>query len=231
MRNISIIIPTLNESANILKLITQLQMEKSGYIKEIIVVDGGSKDNTLTIANNLGAKAIVSPLKGRASQMNYGAAISTGDIFYFVHADTLPPIGFSEDILKSIQKGNYIGRFCTRFSSNNLLLKFNAFFTRFDLFVCYGGDQTLFITKELFGSLNGFDESLKIMEDYDIVKRAKKKSSYGIVLKDVLISARKYEKNNWWKVQKANFTIVQMYKKGASQEEMVEKYKKMLVDR
>lgn len=231
MNNISIIIPTFNESDNILKLITQLQMEKSALIKEIIVVDSGSDDNTLAIARNSSVKVIVAPVKGRSAQMNYGASISTGDILYFVHADTLPPFGFSVDILKSIQKGNKIGRFCTRFSSNSFLLKFNAFFTRFDLFVCYGGDQTLFITKELFDSLSGFNETMRIMEDYDIVKRAKQKSKYGIILKDVLISARKYEANNWWQVQKANYTIVKMFKKGASQEEMISKYKKMLIYR
>ena len=203
-------------------------MEKSVLIKEIVVVDGGSSDDTVNIARNFTVSVAVSPLKGRASQMNYGASLAAGDIFYFVHADTLPPIGFSEDIINSIQKGNSIGRFCTRFSSNNLMLKCNAFFTRFDLFVCYGGDQTLFIKRELFETLNGFDDSMRIMEDYDIVMRAKQKDKYGIILKDVLVSARKYETNNWWQVQKANFTIVQMFKKGASQEEMATKYKKML---
>ena len=86
----------------------------------------------------------------------------------------------------------------------------------------------MFIKRELFETLNGFDDSMRIMEDYDIVMRAKQKDKYGIILKDVLVSARKYETNNWWQVQKANFTIVQMFKKGASQEEMATKYKKML---
>ncbi len=228
MNTISVIIPTLNESENILGLITQLQMEKSNLIKEIIVVDGGSSDDTVNFARDTGAKVVLSPVKGRASQMNYGASIATGDIFYFVHADTLPPIRFSEDIIKCIQNGNTIGRFCTRFSSNSLLLKCNAFFTRFDLFVCYGGDQTLFIKRETFETLNGFDDSMQIMEDYDFVTRAKRKGKYGIILKNVLISARKYETNNWWKVQKAHYTIVKMFKKGATQEDLVNRYKKML---
>jgi hypothetical protein len=69
---------------------------------------------------------------------------------------------------------------------------------------------------------------MRIMEDYDIVVRAKQKAQYGIIQKDVLVSARKYETNSWWQVQKANYTIVQMFKKGASQEEMVIRYKQML---
>jgi hypothetical protein len=149
-------------------------------------------------------------------------------IYYILHADTLPPAGFAKEISNLIQKGKTVGRFCTRFQSNSLLLKCNAFFTRYDLFVCYGGDQTLFITRELFSSINGFDNSMRIMEDYDIVVRAKQKAQYGIIQKDVLVSARKYETNSWWQVQKANYTIVQMFKKGASQEEMVIRYKQML---
>jgi hypothetical protein len=66
------------------------------------------------------------------------------------------------------------------------------------------------------------------MEDYEIVSRGKERARYKIMQKDVLISARKYETNTWFRVQRANYTIVQMYKKGASQEEMVLKYRELL---
>ena len=66
------------------------------------------------------------------------------------------------------------------------------------------------------------------MEDYDIVIRAKQKAKYKIINKNALVSARKYVKKSWWKVQKANYCIVQMYKKGASQEAMINKYKELL---
>lgn len=228
MNSISIIIPTYNESETIAELIQHLQAEDSGLIREIIVSDGGSTDDTVTLAANAGAIVIESPVKARSAQMNYGAARATGDILYFVHADTLPPRNFSRDIAEQMAKGKAIGRFCTRFRSNRLLLKCNAFFTRFDLFVCYGGDQTLYISRELFRSLKGYDEKMRIMEEYDLTERARKQSAYGIIHKPVLISARKYETNSWWQVQKANYTVVRMYRKGASQEEMVNTYRKML---
>ena len=66
------------------------------------------------------------------------------------------------------------------------------------------------------------------MEDYDIVQRAKQKGRYKIIQKNAWVSARKYETNTWWQVQKANYLIVQMFKKGATEEAMVDRYKTLL---
>ena len=225
---ISIIIPTYNEEQHIAKLVEYLRLNNNDLTCEIIVVDAGSNDNTLKKATGAGAKAFVSPIKGRASQMNFGASIANGDVFYFVHADSFPPATFISDINESIKNGFEFGRYRTKFDSKKWILKINAFFTRFDFFICYGGDQTLFITKQLFDSIGGFDASLNIMEDYEIIVRAKANAKYKIIQKDTLVSARKYETNSWLTVQLANNKIVQMYKKGASQKEMTDMYKKLL---
>ncbi len=225
---ISIIIPTYNEQETIQVLIKYLQSVVIVNTVEIIIADGGSTDKTLEFADATGAKTILSPHKGRAAQMNFGASIATGDVLYFIHADSLPPISFVADINNAVRCGYGFGRYRTRFTSNSKLLLINAFFTRFDLFVCYGGDQTFFITKRLFDAIGGFDASMLIMEDYDIVTRAKKLAKYKIIQKNASVSARKYEGNGWLKVQKANFTIIKMFKKGASQQEMVARYKTML---
>ncbi len=225
---ISIIIPTYNEADIIEKLILYLQTYSNAKLSEIIIVDGGSIDNTIEIAKLYNIIVVLSPEKGRAAQMNYGATLAKGDILYFVHADTFPPITFESDISDAIHSGFGFGRYRTQFDSNKIILKLNAFFTRFDLFVCYGGDQTLFIKKELFNAIGRFNSTMRIMEDYDIIVRAKQKAKYKIIQKNAIISARKYDTNSWYKVQHANYTIVQMFKKGATQLEMVEKYKAML---
>lgn len=225
---ISIIIPTYNEAATIYRMVTWLIQHGGESVKEVIVSDGGSRDATLSLALDAGAIAVVSPQKGRAMQMNYGASLATGDILYFIHADSFPPKSFGNDIQQAVLKGIDFGRYRTQFDSDKTILKLNAFFTRFDLFVCYGGDQTLFMTRVLFDQLQGFDSRMQIMEDYDIVTRAKAKGRYKILPKNALISARKYTTNTWWQVQRANYTIVQMFRNGASQEAMVTRYKELL---
>lgn len=229
MQHISIIIPTYNEADGIGTLIQYLQEHGGNYVKEIIVSDGGSMDDTISIATAAGAIATLSPNKGRAAQMNHGASIATGSIFYFVHADTFPPVTYASDILAAINSGYAFGRYRTKFDSDKKILLFNAWFTRFDLFICYGGDQTLFMQRKLFDQIGGFNDSMRIMEDYDIVTRAKSTGArYKIFSSDALVSARKYDTNSWIRVQTANYTIIRMYKKGASQNEMAQRYRELL---
>jgi len=227
--SISIIIPTFNEAAVIDKLVGFLIRNNNGMVKEIIVSDGGSADETVQLAAKAGAQVVTSPQKGRAAQMNYGASCATGDILYFIHADTYPPASFATDIMQAIQDGYSFGRYRTKFDSSKKILLFNAWFTRFDLFICYGGDQTLFMDRKLFEQIGGFNSSMRIMEDYDIIIRAKSTGArYRIFPSAALVSARKYETNSWLRVQTANYEIIRMYKKGASQNEMVHRYKELL---
>jgi rSAM/selenodomain-associated transferase 2 len=226
--NISIITPTYNEQGNIGKLISYLKKHAGNNLLEIIVSDGGSEDATISEAESAGALAVVSPEKGRAAQMNYGASLAKGEVLYFVHADTVPPPSFIADILKSISEGYDLGRYLSTYDSPGWLLKVNALLSRLDTFSGMGGDQTLFITKKLFTETGAFNGSMKIMEEFEFCARARKFGRYKIMNKPALISMRKYDTNSWLTVQKANYTIVRMYQNGASQESMVNKYKEML---
>lgn len=225
---ISIIIPTLNEEKNIERLIPYLQDCCLNKQAEIIVADCGSTDNTRELAASFGVNVIVSSCKGRAVQMNTGAKNAMYNIYYFVHADSLPPKTFFDDIITAVNHGFDIGRYRTKFAGNKWLMKLNAFFTRFDWFVCYGGDQTLFISRKLFTKIGGYDEKVLIMEEYDLVKRAREFSRYKIFRSAATVSIRKYEQNSWWKVQWANYKIVRQYKSGVSQTELVRIYKHYL---
>ncbi len=226
-QRISIIIPTFNEKFFIGGLIDRLKCCSPDKV-QIIVSDGGSIDNTMSIASKEGAIVVSCSKKGRAAQMNYGASFATESILYFVHADCLPPKNFYTKILESVEKDFSLGRFQTKFDSTSSLLKVNAFFTRFDWFICNGGDQTLFFKREIFEKINGFNNELLLMEDYDIVKRARQHYRYTIMKDKVLVSARKYKNNSWVKVQQAHRKIIKMYRHGASQEALVEKYNQLL---
>lgn len=225
---ISIIIPTYNESAQIGKLVRYLFQHGTSALAEVIVSDGGSDDDTGARAREAGAQAVLSPEKGRAAQMNHGASLAKGEVLYFVHADCYPPVTYCDDIQQALAQGFDLGRYRTQFDSKKSILKINAWFTRFDFFICMGGDQTLFIRRAMFASCGGFREDMRIMEEYEFCKRAREKGKYKIIPKAVLVSARKYETNSWLQVQLANSKVVSLYKQGASQQEMVEAYKRML---
>lgn len=225
---ISIIIPTYNEDGNIEGLLQHLKKNNNENIAEIIVSDGGSSDDTLTIAGANGAVALESPVAGRAGQMNYALEHATGDIYYFVHADSKPPESYTDDILNAINEGFDCGSFRTAFDSDKYLLRINAFFTRFNYLFFRGGDQSIFVTRDLMNKVGEYKEDMLIMEDYDFIERIQKHGKFKLIPKSTLVSARKYDENSWLKVQLANYAVVKLYNKGATQEEMITTYKRML---
>ncbi len=225
---ISIIIPTYNEAEQITSLLSYLLQQSNDLVAEIILVDGGSTDKTVTEAQKLAVKVLRAGTKSRAAQMNYGAHEASGETLLFIHADTVPPPRFALQVYDSVKEGYDCGRWKTKFDSDSVFLKMNAFFTRFDLFECYGGDQGFFIKKYLFQKLGGFDESKVIMEDYDITRRSKGEGKYKIMKDYVLVSTRKYKQNSWLKVQKANIAAVKQYKAGMDTKLIAEAYKKKL---
>jgi rSAM/selenodomain-associated transferase 2 len=225
---ISVIIPTVNEESQIFSLVESVLATGGTPVVEVIVVDGGSKDKTVTEAKKAGAIVLNCCESSRASQMNLGAKNATGDLLYFLHADVKIPRSFVTDILKAYDEGYEAGCYRFKFDSSKFMLKFNSYCTRFKGIMCRGGDQTLFITKTLFLKLGGFNEYYTIMEDYDLIERIREHAKFKIIPENVLVSARKYDKNSWLRVQSANFIVFMMYflKKHPSQ--MKEAYRKML---
>ncbi len=228
--SLSIIIPTYNEEESISDLLKHLKAGiSSDSQSEIVVVDGGSQDKTAEIVESLGIKCIISERKGRAAQMNVGVEASTNEILYFVHADSIPPFSFADDITESLEMGFQSG--CYRYKFDHYytpLLRINSYCTRFDRIMVRGGDQTLFITRSLFDELGGFREDYKIMEDYDLIEKIQKSTNFRIIQKDAIVSSRKYKDNGYFRVQIANLTVFMMYFAGASQEMMCHAYSNML---
>jgi len=225
---VSIIIPTYNEEETILPLLSYLKNHSDERLAEIIVVDGGSRDHTVEIVKSAGFTCVVSEKKGRAAQMNSGYRISLGELLYFVHADSIPPVSYLDDLFKAIDEGYEAGCYRFRFDSEKLFLKINSYFTRFDRIMCRGGDQTLFITRQLFEKLRGFREDFMIMEDYDLIQKVQRSVKFKILPKDVIVSARKYEKNHYLQVNFTNLVVFMMYFSGARQETMVHAYKSLI---
>ncbi|MGB1103172.1 MAG: TIGR04283 family arsenosugar biosynthesis glycosyltransferase [Crocinitomicaceae bacterium] len=224
--DISIIIPTLNEEQNIGRLIDRLLTESTDQF-EIIVVDGGSKDNTTDIADAKGAK-IIKTGACRAAQMNAGAEIAQFSNLYFVHADTLPPIGFIEDLSSIKTRGYKAGCYRSKFVGGPFILKMNAFFTRFNWLFVRGGDQSLFIDRSYFFELGKYDEEMCIMEEYPLIDRIMKANYWKVLPKVIEIDTRKYDNRSWLIVNKADLSAFRMFKKGEPSEKIKKHYKEML---
>lgn len=225
---VSVIIPTYNEAASIAGLIQQLRHYDTTGAVEVLVVDAGSADNTVELARLAGATVLRAPKPGRAAQMNYGARQASGDILYFVHADVGIHPEYVTTIQQAVTQGYEAGCYRFRFDSKHPLLRLNSFGTRFRGIMSRGGDQTLFITRDLFHRLQGFDEYYVIMEDFDIIQRIRRQARFLIVPQDVVVSARKYETNSWLRVQVANLTAFSLFFLRVAPSRIARTYKAML---
>ncbi len=226
---ISIIIPTYNEEHGIADTIKKLKLSShENSIKEIIVSDGGSIDNTVDEAQKEGAQVIKCTRKGRAAQMNYGASFARGEMLYFLHADSGPPQNFVNDILAAKQKGFSCGCYKLRFDIDHWFLNFNCWFTRFNSNYVRFGDQSLFVTKEVFEKAGGFREDLLMMEDQEIIHRLKKYGKFKVMNDFVITSARKYVDNGVYRMQGIFYRIWAMYYLHYPQERLLKLHRKLI---
>ncbi|APY01321.1 TIGR04283 family arsenosugar biosynthesis glycosyltransferase [Lacinutrix venerupis] len=225
---ISIIIPILNEAENIENLLFHLIDNASlQNIREIIVVDGGSTDGSQDIVRNLDLKVkLINSEKGRAKQMNTGAKIASGEILYFLHADSFPPTHYDKYIIEEVKQNNQAGCFRLTFNNNHWWLRLASWLTQFKWRACRGGDQSQFITKALFENIGGFDENYVIYEDNILINELYKRNEFVVINKKITTSDRLYKRHGIWKLQYHFWAIYVKKWFGASAEELCAYYKK-----
>ena len=221
---ISVIIPTYNEAIIIADTINIVrQNDVAGLVKEIIITDGGSTDNTTSIAEANEA-TVVHSAKGRAVQMNAGATFATQPVLYFLHADTIPPLDYSTLICKSVLKDRPAGFFKMTFDYPHWFLKVNCWFTRFNWSVFRFGDQSMYVTKKLFLAAGSFNENLILLEDQDFATRLKKITNTCVLKNTVITSARKYQEHGVYRTQATFYLVYLLYRFGASQKTLLTVY-------
>jgi rSAM/selenodomain-associated transferase 2/rSAM/selenodomain-associated transferase 1 len=211
---ISAIIPTLNEAQKIATTIAVLRKSRQ---TEIIVVDGGSQDNTVAIAASLGAHVLASKAS-KATQMNAGATAASGDILLFLHADTRLPDNFESCILAAVaQNERCAGAFSLGIDSEAAALRFIErvanWRSRF-LQMPYG-DQALFVSRHLFREIGGYPE-YPIMEDFELVRRLRRKGKIAILPESVSTSPRRWLNLGIFKTWFLNQMIIAAYFLGIS---------------
>lgn len=211
---ISIIIPVLNEAEIVAKTLGQLTQYPA---VEVIVVDGGSTDNTVAIARKI-VKVITVVGQGRAGQMNAGADIAQSDILLFLHADTQLPSNFVELVSKTLQPPKVIaGAFELAIDGAEKSLRLVEILVkmRSHLFSLPYGDQAIFVSEEAFSKLGGFAD-LPIMEDFEFIQRVKNIGRIAIAPGAVITSGRRWQKLGVWRTTLINQFIIFGYYWGIS---------------
>ncbi|NOX99983.1 MAG: glycosyltransferase family 2 protein [Verrucomicrobia bacterium] len=193
---ISVIIPTLNEAANLALVLEALDSgEKRG--NEVIVVDGGSEDETEFIAKQGGAKVINCSPVGRARQMNRGAVEAQGEGLFFLHGDTVVPDGALDLITDVFQNTAAVGGgFIREFDSDSWWLKWTCRLAewRSEQGGVFLGDQGIFVRRDVFEKLGGFDETLQRCEDLRFSMEMREQGTVVALRPAVISSARRFEK-------------------------------------
>lgn len=221
MHKYSIIIPTLNEEEFLPRVLTNLQ--KLTEEIEIIISDGGSTDNTIKIAENLGAK-VCSSKKGKGMQMNRAAQSSNGEVLIFLHSDTFLPDNAFYFINKFfLSEINAIATFKMKFDSEKLLMKIYSWFTQFDSIFTTFGDQVIVVRRNFFNELGGFP-NLPIFEDVEFFRKARKTKTIYKLPSFATTSARRFEKRGILKTQLLNGFYILSYFMGKNPDNIYSKY-------
>ncbi|MEN8257510.1 MAG: TIGR04283 family arsenosugar biosynthesis glycosyltransferase [Thermodesulfobacteriota bacterium] len=219
-RSISIIIPTLNEEKRLATTLAALPENV-----EIVVADGGSKDATQKIAEESGAILVVSA-PGRARQMNMAARQARGDVLLFLHADTVLPENFQEEVESCLDRpGAVAGAFRLQLVGDKKGLGLVAWGAnvRSRLLQLPYGDQALFMEHHLFAELGGFPE-MALMEDFMLVSALRKKGKIVLSDKYVASSGRKWQERGLVRTTLVNQLIVLGFVLGLSADFLAQLY-------
>jgi rSAM/selenodomain-associated transferase 2 len=222
--DISIIIPTYNEAERLAVVLPELVLLPDA---EVLVVDCGSKDNTADTARALGARVLESH-PGKAAQMNSGAQAARGDILLFLHGDTRLTPGFTKQVRAALsQPGVAAGAFRLIINGGGFGLRIIEWLAniRSRVLQMPYGDQAIFVRADLFSALGGFPD-LPIMEDFELVRRLKRKGRIVILPLAATTSARRWEKLGVLQTTVINQAIIAGYLLGVNPLKLAEWYRK-----
>jgi len=195
---LSIVVPVLNEASSLAARLAALAPFRARGA-ELLVVDGGSEDNTLSLARAQADRALVAP-RGRASQLNAGACAAQGEVLLFLHADTQLPANADALIAKCIDSGPHWGRFDVRIEGRHPLLPLVALLMnlRSRHTGIATGDQALFVRRDTFLALGGF-APMPLMEDIELSRRLKRIGPPACLNERVITSGRRWDQHGFWR--------------------------------
>ncbi|MCG2580115.1 MAG: TIGR04283 family arsenosugar biosynthesis glycosyltransferase [Marinobacter sp.] len=221
---LSVIVPVWQEAATIAATLQHLvPLREAGH--QVIVVDGGSDDGTLQLAEPLCDRVLLSG-RGRACQMNAGAAVATGDVLLFLHADSHLPESTPAALERFHAGRNAWGRFNVRLSGKRPLFRVIEWFMnqRSWLTGIATGDQALFVRRSVFEALRGFKE-IPLMEDVELSSRLRLVSRPYCVTDPVVTDSRRWEQGGAWRTIFLMWRLRWRYWRGESPETLANAYR------
>jgi rSAM/selenodomain-associated transferase 2 len=221
---LSIVMPTLNEAAVLGDQLAALQpLRRRGH--ELIVVDGGSADGTAALASGY-ADAVLDAPRGRASQMNAGAAVARGQVLLFLHADTRLPALADAAILRAVAARRAWGRFDVNITGRARMLRVVAALMnlRSRLTGIATGDQAMFVTREAFACAGGFPAQ-PLMEDIELSRRLKRVGRPACLRERVCTSGRRWERRGVWRTIFLMWQLRWRYWRGEPAARLAEAYR------
>ncbi|CAN5344080.1 TIGR04283 family arsenosugar biosynthesis glycosyltransferase [soil metagenome] len=223
--HLSIIVPALNEAAGIRAALEPLQpLRARGH--EVILVDGGSEDATLALAQPLADRVLVAG-RGRARQMNAGAQEARGEVLLFLHADTLLPPEADRRVLEGLARsGRGWGRFDLRLTGRHPLLRLTARLIglRSRLTGMATGDQAIFVRRDWFEQAGGFPE-IPLMEDLALSRALKRRGRPLCLHERVTTSSRRWEERGILRTVLLMWRLRLAYYRGADPHDLARRYR------
>jgi rSAM/selenodomain-associated transferase 2 len=222
---ISIVVPTLDEELRIGATLAPLQQARRNGV-EVLVADGGSLDTTVAIATGLADKVVQAP-RGRALQLNAGAAGASGSLFVFLHADSMLPPDFERTLQAAVgAREQAWGRFDVRITGDHRLLRLIGIFmnARSRLTGIATGDQGIFVTRALFERTGGFP-SQPLMEDIAFCKSAKRLQRPQCLHAQVSTSGRRWLRQGIWRTVLLMWRLRLAYFFGADPVQLATRYR------
>jgi len=221
---ISVIIPTLNEAANLPGLLQRLSAEAAPH--EVIVVDGGSRDGTVSIAREAKAQVLRSE-PGRGNQLMLGAMVARGETLLFLHADTCFPAGGLFQIERALTRDPACpgGNFRLIFDGDTAFARWlTGFYVKIRARGIYYGDSGIFVRRRVYDAIGGI-RPVELMEDYDLTRRLERAGPTCCVEDPPLVtSSRRFEGRRKWSIIRGWLEIHALYYLGVSPKLMVKRY-------
>ena len=227
MKKISVIVPVLNEEAALPRFLAHL---KDFQGVEIVIVDGGSVDRTPSLLRAWASspeRVVLLSERGRARQMNAGAKRAAGDVFLFLHVDSLLPRKGVEAIIDALKSPGIVGgAFRFKVDSRHLLLRIieKMAHLRSRLFKLPYGDQGIFVRREVFETLQGYAD-LPLMEDVDFIRRLRRAGRVALLQEAVTTSPRRWLREGIYYTSVRNLVLLSLYLMGISPRRLARWYR------